>query len=60
MWVMDEGLAPPAVGVNENFGETYKEKTRPDEGEITKETRVTAPPIAPDATEIEASGSVLD
>ena len=56
---MEEGPAPPAVGVNVNVAETPDFPETRSAARIMKDTDATEPPIAPEATETEASGSVL-
>ncbi len=59
MRVMDEGPAPPAVGVNENVAETPDfPDTRLTE-EIMNTIDETAPPITPDETLSDIPESLL-
>ena len=54
-----EGPAPPAVGVNVNVADTPDLPATRSKEEIPNNTDAGAPPIAPDATDEDAVGSVL-
>ena len=57
--MMDEGPAPPAVGVNVNVAETPDLPETRLASATLNVTEPTAPPMAPDATSTEAVASVL-
>ena len=53
------GLAPPAVGVKVNVAATPALDATRSAAAMANETAETAPPITPDATDREATGSAL-
>ncbi len=56
---MDDGPAPPAVGVNVNVAETPDLPETRSASATANATEPTAPPMAPDAISTEAIASVL-
>ena len=55
----DEGPAPPAVGVNVKVADTPALPATRSTDSMVNDAEATAPPITPDATEVEVVGSVL-
>ena len=59
MMMLPEASAPPAVGVKVNVAATPVLAATRSAAATAKVTTVTAPPIAPDATDVEAAVSAL-
>ena len=59
MMVLPETSAPPAVGVKVNVAATLDLAATRSGAAMTNVPMVTAPPITPDATDVEAVGSAL-
>ncbi len=59
MMMLPEASAPPAVGVKVNVAATLCLAATRSVAAMANVTTVTAPPIAPDATDAEAVGSAL-
>ncbi len=57
--MMDEGPAPPAVGVNVNVAEAPDLPATRSAAEILNDTAVTKAPIAPEATGTDKDGSAF-
>ena len=57
--MMDEGPAPPAVGVNVNVAEAPDLPATRSAAEILNDTAVTKAPIAPEATGTDKDGSTF-
>ena len=55
----NDGPAPPAVGVNVKVAETPALPATRSTDSMVNDAEATAPPITPDATEVEAIGSAL-
>ena len=59
MMVLPEASAPPAVGVKVNVAATPVLAATRSAAAMANVTALTAPPIAPDATDVEAAASAL-